>query len=120
MELKKNDMIAAINSASGPDSVQTGSESFLREEIIHLSGEQTVSEIIKFNPGETCFKIEANIVRRDYLLLCLGGFDMSGHITTFRSRDFDKEFSKENFQWVIVKAEHLKKGQELTITIRFK
>lgn len=93
---------------------------FKREEVIHLSYKNPVSEIIKFYAGETVFTIEANIVRRDYILLSLGGFDMSGKIINFHSRDFHKEFGMEQFQWLILKADHLKEGQELEIKIKFR
>ncbi|MGZ3866467.1 MAG: hypothetical protein ACXVC6_07260 [Bacteroidia bacterium] len=95
-------------------------ESFTREETVLLRYEQPVSDIIKFNAGEASFTIEANVIRRDYLLLSLGGFDMSGKITNFRSRDLGKEFPVEQYQWMIIKSGFLKEGQQLEVKIKFK
>lgn len=90
-----------------------------RKECFTLSAKNPVSELITFKKGETAFRIEAKIVKRDYLLLSLGGFDMNGHITAYRSRDTEKEFPIESYQWVIVKTIQLKNNQTLDVTVTF-
>ena len=112
-------MIAILNSKSISAEATSSNLNFMRQETIVLSSHHNVSDLITFQPGETRFFIEANVVKREFLLLSLGGFNVSGSIKTFLSIDNGKEFPINEYQWLIIKTDHLKGDEELNITIKF-
>jgi hypothetical protein len=92
---------------------------FMREEKIILNAQNYVSDPITFKKGETRFTLEAPIIKRQFLLISLGGININGSITTFWLKGTKRELSINEYQWLIIKADFLKDNQSLEVKIKF-
>jgi len=113
-------MIALLKNTPDWHNVEPTNPDSMRKETLILTAQNNVVGPITFKKGETLFFIETTLPGRNFLYVTLGGIEKEGINSNFWSRNTEREFLINEYQWLIIKADFLQNEETLNITLKFR